>query len=191
MTRRLLSLAGLALFAAACGETKPPPPAPRPAAGKPAAVVVPEETKETPAEAMYVYTPTGKRDPFLNVFAVKEVTKVVQPGRKPTPLQKWSIDQLRLAMTMTGTSSPFAMIEDPDGRGHAVRVGDFVGQNWGKVTGIKRDSLIITESITDHATGRVFPNNITLKIPKSEAEMRADELLREGQTTADLLGKQQ
>jgi type IV pilus assembly protein PilP len=136
------------------------------------------------SETVYVYTPIGKRDPFENVYAVREVTKVKMPGRKPTPLQKWSLDRLKLTMTMTGTSTPFAMIEDPEGRGHPVRIGDFIGQNWGKVTGIKRDSIVITESITDHATGRVYPSNLTIKIPRTDAEEKADELLKEGQASA-------
>jgi type IV pilus assembly protein PilP len=191
MTSRLSALAILLLLGvAACGDPAPAHPPPRPPAPKPAAApAVTEEPKEPAPEAVYVYTPIGKRDPFQNVFAVKEVTKVKMPGRKPTPLQKWGIDQLKLSMTMTGTSSPFAMIETPDGRGYPVRVGDFVGQNWGKVTAVKRDEIIITESITDHATGRVYPSNLTLKIPKTEAEQSADELLKQGQANVD--GSQQ
>ncbi len=183
MRAKLLALAAVATLAA-CGDSKPPPrpaaaPAPKPAEKKPV-----EEAPAEPAEAIYVYTPIGKRDPFQNVFAIKDVSKPRQPGRKPTALQKWSLDQLKLAMTMTGTSSPMAMIEDPEGRGHTVHVGDFLGQNWGKVTAIKRDELVVTETITDHATGRVYPNNLTLKIPKTDAELRAEELLRDGQAEA-------
>ena len=180
MMRTPKAMALLTLLAAACGEPARPTPVHRP---EPKAVPPPvnEEPKDAPAESIYVYTPVGKRDPFQNVFATKEVVRVVQPGRKATPLQKWSIDQLKLTMTMTGTSSPFAMVEAPDGRGYPVRVGEFVGQNWGKVTAIKRDELVITESITDNATGRVYPNNISMKIPKTPAEEQADELLREGQ----------
>jgi type IV pilus assembly protein PilP len=183
MIRTLSALLVLGLLAA-CGESKPPPaPArkPEPKAEKPA---VAEEPKDAPAEAIYVYTPIGKRDPFQNVFAVREVTKVAPPGRKPTPLQKWTIDQLRLSMTMTGASSPFAMMEDPEGRGHPVRIGDFIGQNWGKVTAIKRDQIVVTETITDHATGRVYPNNLVIKIPKTAVEEKAEELLRDGQGLA-------
>ena len=180
-TRSALPLAFALAAAAGCGETKAPPPPPRPAAATATPAPMIEEPKEQPAQSIYVYTPIGKRDPFENVFAVREVTKVKMPGRKPTPLQKWAIDRLRLTMTMTGTSSPFAMMEDPEGRGHPVRVGDFVGQNWGKVTAIKRDGIVITETITDHATGRVYPSSFSIKIPKTEAEEKADELLKEGQ----------
>src|SRR5438445_11034664 len=84
------------------------------------------------------------------------------PGRVKTPLEKWSLDQLRLSMTVTGTATPLAMVEDPEHRGWPVRLGDFIGQNGGKVTGIHRDEVVITETITDHSTGRVYPQNVKL-----------------------------
>jgi type IV pilus assembly protein PilP len=169
------------LAAAACGSSAPPPrraPPPPPAPK----VLDDDLAAKGPPTTIYVYTPIGKRDPFQNVFAVKEVTAVKVPGRKPTPLQRWSLDQLKLSFVMTGTSSPMAMVDDPEGRGWPVRVGDFVGQNWGKVTSIQRDLIVVTETITDHATGRVYPSNISIKMPKDASELRADEMLREGET---------
>ena len=118
MRKTTPAAAAVLALAAACGESKPLPPRPAPAgaaAAKPIIPAITEEPREAP-QAIYVYTPIGKRDPFENVFAVREMTKVKVPGRKPTPLQKWGIDRLKLAMTMTGTSTPFAMIEDPVSR---------------------------------------------------------------------------
>lgn len=182
MTRpTTLRLAAAAALFAACGSSAPPP---RRALPPPAPVKVAEDdaAANQQPQTIYVYTPIGKRDPFQNVYAVKEVTQVKMPGRKPTPLQRWSLDQLRLTMAMTGTSSPLAMLEDPEGRGWPVRLGDFVGQNWGKVTSIQKDQIVVTETITDHATGRVYPSNIPIKMPRDANELRQDEMLREGET---------
>ena len=173
-------LAAAAIACAACGSSAPPPPPPRrappPAAPKPA-----EEEAPAAPIAMYVYSPIGKRDPFLNVFGNKEQTPVRVEGRKPTPLQRWSLDQLRLSMTVTGTSSPMAMLEDPDSRGWPVRLGDFVGKNWGKVTSIQRDQIVVTETITDHSTGRVYPQNIKIMVPQSKDEERDFSALKDGE----------
>ena len=87
-TRSALPLAFALAAAAGCGETKAPPPPPRPAAATATPAPMIEEPKEQPAQSIYVYTPIGKRDPFENVFAVREVTKVKMPGRKPTPLRR-------------------------------------------------------------------------------------------------------
>ena len=181
MTRLTQRLLVVLVLVAACGSSAPPPRRALPPPPPPKFTEDDAATKVQP-QTIYVYTPIGKRDPFQNVYAVKEVTAVKVPGRKPTPLQRWSLDQLRLSMAMTGTSSPMAMVEDPEGRGWPVRLGDFVGQNWGKVTSIQKDQIVVTETITDHATGRVYPSNIPIKMPRDANEMKQDEMLREGET---------
>lgn len=181
MIRPTLRLLAACALLSACGSSAPPPRRALPPPPPPKVVDDDAAAKEQP-QTIYVYTPIGKRDPFQNVYAVKEVTQVKMPGRKPTPLQRWSLDQLKLTMAMTGTSSPLAMLEDPEGRGWPVRLGDFVGQNWGKVTSIQKDQIVVTETITDHATGRVYPSNIPIKMPRDANELRQDEMLREGET---------
>jgi type IV pilus assembly protein PilP len=180
MNRLALALAAAALACAACGGSPPPPPrklAPPPAAPK----AMEEDAAPAVPTTMYVYSPIGKRDPFQNVFGNKENNPVRVEGRKPTPLQKWSLDQLRLSMTVTGTSSPMAMLEDPENRGWPVRLGDFVGKNWGKVTSIQRDQIVVTETITDHSTGRVYPQNIKIMVPQSKDEERDFSALKDGE----------
>jgi type IV pilus assembly protein PilP len=172
-------LFAIALLCAGCGSTPlpqrraPPPPA--------APKVVEDDAAPAAPVAMYVYSPIGKRDPFANVFGNKENSPVRVEGRKATPLQRWSLDQLRLSMTVTGTSSPMAMLEDPENRGWPVRLGDFVGKNWGKVTSIQRDQIVVTETITDHSTGRVYPQNIKIMVPESKDEQRDLQALKDGE----------
>jgi type IV pilus assembly protein PilP len=177
---RSARLAAAALLCAACGSSTPlpqrraPPP---PAAPK----VVDDEVAPAATVTMYVYSPIGKRDPFANVFGNKENTPVRVEGRNATPLQRWSLDQLRLSLTVTGTSSPMAMLEDPENRGWPVRLGDFVGKNWGKVTSIQRDQIVVTETITDHSTGRVYPQNIKIMVQESKDEQRDLRALKDGE----------
>jgi len=177
---RVRAILALALLGAACGS---PPPPPRRAAPAAAPAKTPAETDASQEQqTMYVYSPVGKRDPFQNVFGIREGEAHTRPeGRKATPLQKWGLDQLRLALTVTGTASPMAMVEDPENRGWPVRLGDFVGKNWGKVTSIQRDQIVVTETITDHNTGRVYPQNITLQVPQSKEEQSDLKALQEGE----------
>ncbi|TMA22553.1 MAG: hypothetical protein E6J85_04350 [Deltaproteobacteria bacterium] len=172
------SLVALALFAAACGS---PPPPPRRAPPPPPAAKTADEADTSQQQTMYVYSPIGKRDPFQNVYGARENQPRPPEGRKATPLQKWSLDQLRLALTVTGTASPMAMLEDPELRGWPVRIGDFVGKNWGKVTSIQRDQIVVTETITDRNTGRVYPQNITIQVPQSQNEQADLKALKEGE----------
>jgi len=174
-------LAAAALACVACGGAAPPPPprrpAPPPAALKPAE----EDVAQAAPTAMYVYSPIGKRDPFQNVFGNKENNPVRVEGRKPTPLQRWSLDQLRLSLTVTCTSSPMAMLKYPENRGWPVRLGAFMGNSWGKVTAIHRDQIVVTETITDHSTGRVYPQNIKIMVPESKDEERDLRALKDGE----------
>jgi type IV pilus assembly protein PilP len=173
-------LALAASVLAACGSPAPPPrrAAPPPAPPKP--VMEEEATPKAPTN-IYVYSPIGKRDPFQNVFQGQGIAAPRHPGRAKTALEKWPLDQLKLALTVTGTATPLAMVEDPDHRGWPVHLGDFIGENGGKVTGIHRDEIVVTETITDHATGRVYPQNVKLTVPVSKEEERDINALREGE----------
>jgi type IV pilus assembly protein PilP len=186
MIRRLCALL---LVLAACGSPPPPPrraPAPA-AAAKPAD----EDQKVDVPTNIYVYSPIGKRDPFQNTAAVVHGTAHVDVrGRAKTPLEKWPLDMLKLSLTMTGTASPLAMVEDPDHRGWPVHLGDFVGQNGGKVTGIHRDEVVVTETITDHSTGRIYPVNVKLTVPVDKSEEADLKALQEGENLGVSKGSQ-
>lgn len=189
MNRLLRTGVSTLLLAAACGSPPPPPrraPPPPPAAAKP----VEDDTKPVAPTSIYVYSPIGKRDPFQNQVAATGLGHLELKGRTKTPLEKWGLDQLKLSLTVTGTATPLAMVEDPDHRGWTVRLGDFIGQNGGKVTGIHRDEIIVTETITDHSTGRVYPQNVKLTVPVTKEEERDQQALQEGERLGPAKGEQ-
>jgi type IV pilus assembly protein PilP len=92
------------------------------------------------ADALYSYNPVGKRDPFRG--------KLVE-GRRPcercTPLQELDLSQLSLVGVVWGTDRARGLVMDPKGEGHVVELGTYVGKNWGRVTAITSDTVVITE----------------------------------------------
>ncbi|SRR5260221_5763301 len=190
MNRLLRASLSSLILAGACGSPPPPPrraPPPPPVAAKP----VEDDTKPIAPTNIYVYSPIGKRDPFQSmVKTASGFTHVEVRGRAKTPLEKWGLDQLKLALTVTGTSTPMAMVEDPEQRGWTVRLGDFIGQNGGKVTGIHRDEVVVTETITDHSTGRVYPQNVKLTVRVDKTEERDLKALQEGESLGPARGGQ-
>jgi len=184
MIRRFVALL---LLAGACGS---PPPPPRRAAPVAPSKPVEEEQKPDVPTNIYVYSPIGKRDPFQNTANAGTALRPDTRGRSKTPLEKWPLDMLKLSLTMTGTASPLAMVEDPEHRGWAVHLGDFVGQNGGKVTGIHRDEVVVTETITDHSTGRVYPVNVKLSVPVDKSEEADLKALQEGENLGVSKGSQ-
>jgi type IV pilus assembly protein PilP len=180
---RLVLVAACASLLAACGSPPPPPRRAPPAAAVAPKPVTDDEVNPQVAANIYVYSPIGKRDPFQNQSVQQQGfgRSSANPGRVKTPLEKWPLDQLKLSLTVTGTATPMAMVEDPDRRGWPVRIGDFIGQNGGKVTGIHRDEIVVTETITDHSTGRVYPQSVKLAVPVSREEASDLKALHEGE----------
>lgn len=131
-----------------------------PAAGTPTPAATPEENTE------YNYNPIGKRDPFRSFLAdelAPDTRKVV------TPLQRFDLDQLRIIGIIWGISSPRAMVTTPEGKGYVVQKGTLIGKNWGKVSRITQDEVIISEEYRDFE-GKLIVTEVPLKLPKDEAQ---------------------
>ncbi|MEN9785947.1 MAG: hypothetical protein RLZZ299_1211 [Pseudomonadota bacterium] len=132
---RLLSL--LALVLVACGE---------PIEGDDNEQVVQKKKKKNDSAAVeldssYFYNPAGKRDPFQDF-----VQRRGDEGAADTPpLQRWDIDKFTLRGVIWSTTSPRALLVDPEGTGHPVALGTQVGRNFGKVTDISDKSVVVTE----------------------------------------------
>jgi type IV pilus assembly protein PilP len=114
----------------------------------------------------YTYNAIGKRDPFRSYIDEEDESKQVLEKKRPKqPLENFTLDQLRLTGIITGIAMPMAMVEDPSGRGHMVKVGERVGPNSGRVSAILRDKLVITEECRD-AAGRKRFNKLELTLPQ-------------------------
>lgn len=136
---------------AATSPTPTASPAPSPAAS-------PEEKDEAatslPPDPLagvieeYTYNPGGKRDPFVP-YDVTEALALEgsRMGMGPVfPLQKYDLDQLKLVGIIWGVSQPKAMLTDPTGRGHVVKINDRIGRNNGYVARIREGEVVVIES---------------------------------------------
>jgi len=148
---RILTLFAIAISVAACGTRHTP--AARPPPVRLATVDLTSASQSAPrTDALYVYSPVGKRDPFMTAHL-----------GGTTPIQQWPVDQFSLKGTVTGTASPSAVLLAPDSRAWLVRIGDYVGNNWGKVTSIERDQIVVTETIGG-PQGYLYPQPIKLSL---------------------------
>lgn len=173
----------------ACSED-PPPPAPqveRPPPSDDAFDSVDldedfddETTEVEEAESGYTYSPIGKRDPFRSPFEDLLAMDREQRGSEErlTPLQKWDLEQLRVSGIISATARPMAMVVDPEGHGHMVRRGVLIGRNWGRVTAIRRECLVITEQMRD-PTGASMAVQQERCLPADERERSFEEQMRD------------
>lgn len=125
-----------------CGESidkAPDKKAPLVAAKKSEAEVDPEAE----SRAQWFYNPAGKRDPFASFISRQTAASTVSPDAPP--LQRWDTDKFSLTGVIWAVDVPRALLVDPEGIGHVVRMGTYVGRNWGKVTAIAEDGIVVTE----------------------------------------------
>jgi len=119
----------------------------------------------------YAYSPIGKRDPFRSYFIdLAEQSADSADERKILPTEEYELDQYRLTALVTGTSQPRAMVEDPQNRGHVLRVGTRLGKNGGRVARITNRGITVVEEVTSPSGERVKVSiPINLPDPKADA----------------------
>ncbi len=159
-----------ALTLACCGKEQAAAPAPT------ATKTVHKAEAPQPAQdggQQFSYSPVGKRDPFYSYIADLESSIEAASQRKHEPTEAFELDQYRLTGLVTGTAQPRAMVEDPEGKGHVIKIGSRLGKHGGVVTRINGDGLVVTEEITA-PTGERVRVPMTIKLPQPELELGAD-----------------
>ena len=146
-----------AMAAGGCGtkESAPPP------------VVKKTVTKETPKaeEAaspaavvqpppVVLYSPVGKRDPFVPFLKVEEKTARAGLDSFP-PLQRYELGELRFVGVIWGSDVTRALVEDAEGKGYTVTVGMKIGRGGGVVTRITDGEIFVREEFQDYAGAKV------------------------------------
>ena len=112
----------------------------------------------------YAYDPTGTRDPFKNPFGT--LTEIPIDSAIPlTPLQKVSLDQLRVIGVIIGKGEPKAMVIAPDNKSFVLKRGTKIGRNNGSVSSITTDAILIEEQYLDFS-GVVKTKMQEIKLPK-------------------------
>jgi type IV pilus assembly protein PilP len=110
----------------------------------------------------YTYNAVNRRDPFKTYF--DELSQNEQQDQANlTELQKIDLDKLKLVAVVVGTATPMAMVEDPAGRGHTVKIGTLVGKRLGQVKHIRRGEIVVQEEFRDF-TGKRIPQLKELKL---------------------------
>ena len=126
------------------------------------------ETKilEKKSLSTYTYHKEGLRDPFLSYFQASskdQTTDVLSD--KDTSADRYDLSQYRLIGVVLNGKNPQAMVEDPDGIGHILRIGSNLGKNNGIVRKITETEVLIVEDFRD-PTGKQVEVSIPLVFPE-------------------------
>lgn len=100
----------------------------------------------------FEYNPDGLQNPFKpRQVQQTQILGGLQPDlkRPKDPLEEYPLDALRMVGVVTMRGKPHAIIRDPKGMLHRVRVGEHIGQNFGVITHIDETGIKIKEIAQD------------------------------------------
>ena len=108
----------------------------------------------------FVYSAHGERSPFTPSAPVRQVVADdgsggVRPDtdRNREYLEDFPLDTLRMVGTVTMGGETYALILSTDGAVYRVTVGNYLGQNHGRITAISETTVTLIEIIPDGMGG--------------------------------------
>lgn len=104
----------------------------------------------------FPYRADGRRDPFVPMQPERGATTApvgggIRPDRdRPRePLEEFPLDSLRMVGTIEKGGVRYALVRAPDGVIHRVKVGNHMGQNFGRITRITETEIRLVEIVPD------------------------------------------
>ena len=124
-----------------------------------------------------IYDAKERLNPFIPLFkpknkdfASEQPTRKKRKKRTPqTPLERISLDQLKLVAIIRAASGNKALVEETSGKGYIIKKGAYIGLNSGIVSQINASSIIIEEEI-ENLMGEVVLQNTEIKLQKPAGE---------------------
>jgi len=123
-----------------------------------------------PADTVFEYNATGKRDPFRPLALDRKTVATAEPL---SPLQHYDIGQLKLVGLIYNTNPPLAMVEDSAGLGFIISPGTPVGANGGVVTVIRPRQVVVEEWYND-VIGDKHKREIVLELPNDQTDTQSE-----------------
>ncbi|HEY0268984.1 MAG TPA: pilus assembly protein PilP [Methyloradius sp.] len=94
-------------------------------------------------------------DPFKARKAKNSSAGGIQPNlaRAKEPLEAYPLESLKYVGLLAKQKLTYALIKTPDGNIQQVKIGNYLGQNFGVITEISDNSVTLKEIVQDDLTG--------------------------------------
>jgi type IV pilus assembly protein PilP len=112
----------------------------------------------------------NRRNPFKIMNQKKHLNLYVPNRRRiKQTLEAYPLDALKFVGTITQDNQKWGLIMQPDSKITHVCIGDYLGQNYGRMVAIKNNSIKLEESIKSSA-GKWEKHNTTLVLYTDKLE---------------------
>lgn len=119
-----------------------------------------EPLPEFAAYEPFAYGAMGLRSPFEPPVRVRPRPlgpggKEVKPdlNRPKQYLEQFNIIDLKMVGTLNRPGEFYGLVREPTGGVHRVKIGDYMGQNYGRITGLSATNVELTEIVSDGVGG--------------------------------------
>jgi len=108
----------------------------------------------------FSYTAADLRDPFVATADIEEndtKTSLLNPDqtRPKQPLEVFPLDSLSMVGIIEQKEQRWGLIKDPQNVVHRVLVGNYMGQNEGRITEINESAIFLVEIVPDGIGGYI------------------------------------
>lgn len=98
----------------------------------------------------FAYVAGDRREPFTPTVPSNKGDGVrPDMNRNREPLEEFPLDSLKMVGVIDYNKIYYAMVKAPDGIIHRVTVGNYMGQNFGKITKISESEVSLDEIVPD------------------------------------------
>jgi len=104
-------------------------------------------------------------DPFRARKAISK-TSVLQPNlnRPKEPMEAYPLESLKYVGLLSKSKLIYALLKTPDNAVQQVKLGNYVGQNFGRVTQVTDSEVVLKEIVQDDLSGDWVERTSTLAL---------------------------
>lgn len=123
-----------------------------------AAKNVKPSVKPLPEVKPYVALPYNSDGSLVDPFRARKATNksnTLQPNltRPKEPMEAYPLESLKYVGLLSRKKLTYALLKTPDNSVQQVKIGNYIGQNFGKITQITDSEVTLTEIIQDELSG--------------------------------------
>ncbi|MBB5017481.1 type IV pilus assembly protein PilP [Chitinivorax tropicus] len=101
----------------------------------------------------YAYDAFNLTDPFNTIKLKMDKSKssafAPDTNRPKEPLESFDLEKLKMVGTLSRAGVIYALVRTPDNTMYRVKTGNYIGQNFGLITGVTESEVKIKEIVED------------------------------------------